>query len=502
MTKPRVRENVLAGLAANLWQAALTIGLTPLYVRLMGAEAYGLVGVYGTLLVVLAVFELGLGVLFNRELAALSVRADPGAAMRALLARLEKFYWLVGIAIGALIWAGASTLRIYWLRPGELDAQSIDHAIALMGLAIALRWPGTLYGNGLAGVQRIVMLNVIAIAAAGGTALVTVLLLAGVSATPEAFFAAQGIGGAAASAVLAFVLRAVLPGVRGVRGQPAPQARLTRGMLRFAAGMTAISVVSVALSQVDKAVLSKLLSLEAFGHYSVAVSIASSLALVNAAIFGAHYPRFAQLIAMGDEATLARQYHAGAQAQAVLVFPLAATLIVFPGEVLALLGYREDVIAASVLPLQILVAATALNGAMHLPYALQFALGRTRLSFLLDLAAALVLVPLVIWLANRYGAAGAASGPLVQNLLYVTIGAQLMHRTGLPGEKWRWYRYDFLGPLAAAFTTVLVLRYASEQVFATASQMPKTTAIAAWLLAVPCAWLATRAAGTFQGRRS
>lgn len=453
--KSPVRANVVAGLAANLWQAALTIGLTPLYVRLIGTEAYGLVGVYGTLLVLLTVFDLGLGNLVNREFAGLSTRSDGGAGMRALLAKLERFYWIVGIALGAALWAGAATLRGHWLHPGQLEARSIDHSIALMGLAIALRWPGTLYGNGLAGLQRIVMLNVIGIAVAGGTALVAVLLLWGVSATPEAFFSAQALGGAASTAAAAIALRTALP---RAEAQSAPQARLTRGMLRFAAGMTAISVVSVALSQVDKAVLSKLLALEAFGHYSVAVSIAAGLALVNAAIFGAHYPRFAQLIALGDEPALARQYHAGCQAQAVLVFPLAAAIIAFPQQVLGLLGYRSDVIAASAVTLQMLVAATALNGAMHLPYALQFALGRTRLSFLLDLAAALVLVPLVIWLAGRYGAVGAAAGPLVQNLLYVTIGAQLMHRSGLPGEKWRWYREDFLGPLAITTVVVLVLR--------------------------------------------
>ena len=104
--KSALKANVAAGLAGNLWQAALAIGLTPLYVRLMGAEAYGLAGLYAALLVALSVFDLGMGALLNREFARLSVRAGPGPALRALLAKLERLYWLVGIAIAALLWAG------------------------------------------------------------------------------------------------------------------------------------------------------------------------------------------------------------------------------------------------------------------------------------------------------------------------------------------------------------------------------------------------------------
>lgn len=99
-----------------------------------------------------------------------------------------------------------------------------------------------------------------------------------------------------------------------------------------------------------------------------------------------------------------------------------------------------------------------------------------------------MLVPLVIWMAGRYGA---ATGPLVQNLLYVTVGAQLMHRSGLPREKWRWYGNDLLAPLAAAGVAALCLRLAMPD------DSPYAAPIAAWLAAALAASLAAREVRAF-----
>jgi hypothetical protein len=68
----RVAKNVTAGIAANGWTALVHLLFVPLYIRLMGIEAYRLVGIFLTLQLLVAAVDSGLGAMINRELARLS----------------------------------------------------------------------------------------------------------------------------------------------------------------------------------------------------------------------------------------------------------------------------------------------------------------------------------------------------------------------------------------------------------------------------------------------
>jgi hypothetical protein len=93
---------------------------------------------------------------------------------------------------------------------------------------------------------------------------------------------------------------------------------------------------------------------------------------------------------------------------------------------------------------------TALNGLMHLPYALQLAYGWTKLAFHMNAVAVLILVPSIILMASLYGAVGAAIIWVVLNSGFVLISIPLMHHRLLKGEQWKWYFEDVGLPLAVA----------------------------------------------------
>src|SRR5258708_29496227 len=95
---------------------------------------------------------------------------------------------------------------------------------------------------------------------------------------------------------------------------------------------------------------------------------------------------------------------------------------------------------------------------MNLPYALQLAYGWTRLAFLTNLIASILLIPLIIFLAYRYGAIGGALVWLLLNSGYVLISIQIMHKRILPAEKWRWYFLDVGLPFLAAASTAGLLK--------------------------------------------
>jgi O-antigen/teichoic acid export membrane protein len=179
-------------------------------------------------------------------------------------------------------------------------------------------------------------------------------------------------------------------------------------------------------------------------------------------IFTAAYPRLAELVASGQEHLLAREYHAFSQITAFTVLPIAATLAVFaPEAVYAWTGDRQ--LTAYVAPIVTAwVVGSALNGVMHLPYALQLAIGWVRLSIAMNVVAVAVMLPSLLVLVPRYGAVAAGWIWAVVNLFYFTVGVHVMHRRVLPAEASRWYLRDLGLPgsaILASTAAAVALRF-------------------------------------------
>ena len=223
-----------------------------------------------------------------------------------------------------------------------------------------------------------------------------------------------------------------------------------RSIWRFAAGMTGISIVTLFLVQTDKILLSTLLPLDMFGYYTLANTAAVASVFLVSAVFMAMFPRFSQLVALGDQDGLKNLYHQASQLISVAVIPVVLMVAFFSFDLLHLWTGDRVIAENTSMLLSLLVIGYGLNGLMHMPYALQLANGWTGLTIKINTAAVLVLVPALLWVVPKFGAVGAAWVWVLLNTGYLMIGIGLMHRRLLPDEKWRWYKEDVAAPLSAA----------------------------------------------------
>lgn len=442
-----VKRNLAANFVGNAWTSLLTLGLVPAYIHFLGIEAYGLIGIFVTLTGLLALLDLGLGNTVNRETARLAVREGTAQEMRDLVRTLEIPYWAVGVMIASIVVAASPLLAYRWVRPENLAPTTVLTAFVIMGLSIAVQWPLSFYSGALLGLQRQVLLNSINVAMATARGLGALAIIWLLSPTLEAFFVWQGVIGAAHTAVAAALLWRSLPaGSRRARFH----LEILKRVWRFAAGVTGIALVSTILTQADKVILSRMLSLENFGYYVLAGTAAMSLLKLTGPVYHAIYPRFTNLVELGAIGELASLYHRSAQLLSVLVLPAAAVLALNSRELLLVWTQSATTAANTHVLVSILVAGTALNAIMHTPYALQLASGWTRLALMANSIAVVLLIPLMIILTLRFGAVGAASVWVVLNTGYVIISIQVMHRRLLVGHMRRWYLQDVGAPLTAA----------------------------------------------------
>lgn len=427
----------------------------PVYIQFMGIEAYGLIGLFATLLSIFGLLDMGLSSTLNREMARLAVQEKTAQEMRDLVRSLEIPYWLVGLLISVIVILLSPLIANHWVNAEKLSPKTVQVAIMIMGLSLAFQWPISFYSGGLMGLQRQVLLNVINVVMATFRGLGAVLILWLVSPTIEAFFSWQIVASVIHVCLMTFFLWHKLP--------PAVEApRFRRDLLmniwRFAAGMTGITVLSTILVQLDKVILSRMLSLEMFGYYTLAGTVAMTLYRFVGPVFSAMYPRMTNLVTLGDTEEMTRLYHKSAQLSTVLVLPAALIVALFSKEILLLWTWNPVTVEHTHLLVSILIMGTAIHCLMHIPYALQLAFGLTRLTFLVNLVSVLLLVPLIIVFTQWYGALGAASVWVILNVGYMFISLPIMHRRLLPEEKWRWYFDDVGRPVFSAVVVAVIGR--------------------------------------------
>jgi O-antigen/teichoic acid export membrane protein len=215
----------------------------------------------------------------------------------------------------------------------------------------------------------------------------------------------------------------------------------------FAAGMTGISLLATILTQLDKVILSKVLSLSEFGYYTFAATVAAVLFRLIGPVFTAYYPRLTELVSKNDQLGEAHTYHQGSQLMAVVILPVAVVLAFFSKEILELWTHNPNMVLHSSLLVSLLTIGNSLNGLMHIPYALQLAHGWTKLAFFQNFVAVVVLAPAIYFATLRWGAIGAASVWIALNSGYILITIHVMHRRLLRNEKWSWYFGDVIKPL-------------------------------------------------------
>jgi O-antigen/teichoic acid export membrane protein len=450
-----LKANVVANILGQLWRALLSIGLLPIYIHYLGIESFGLIGIFAALQAWLFLLDLGLRPALNREMARFGGGSVEVQAIRDLLYSIALIGLVIAAAIATGVFLAAPSLAVYWIADKSIPVDVVQHALTAMGLVVGIGFVENIYVSALAGLQRQVMLNLIHGLLAAVRGLGAIAILAWVSPTIQAFFFWQGASWLLSLALMAYAVYRLLPA--GPRA-----ARFSRTALveiwPFASGMIRVLLLAVLLTHIDKLVLPRLLTLEAFGYYTLAASVANTLFMAESPITAALYPRFTELAACGNVQELCRSYHYGAQLVSAMLGPAAAMLVIFGERALVLWTGNHDLSLATAPLLAALTIGTLLKSTASIPNSLQLAYGYTALAMKVNAAAVAVVIPAFFLVVPTFGALGAAFLWAMVNLCYVTVFIALMHRRLLPNEMWRWYRDDVGPPVGAAFLACALAR--------------------------------------------
>lgn len=445
-----LKRNLIANYLGQGWSALMGLAFIPLYIRYLGIEAYGLIGLFALLQTWLSLLDMGITPTLGREMSRFTGGSHTAESIRDLLRSIELIAAGIALCIAGGIFLGANWIATSWLQPETLPVGVVAHAFGVMGLVTAIRFMENVYRSSIIGLQRQVLFNVINTVMATIRGLGAVSVLVWASASIEAFFIWQGLVSIATLIVLAVTTYANLPCTKRA-GHFSLEA--LRGVWRFSGGMIGITFLALLLTQVDKVMLSKLISLSEYGYYALSATIAGTLFMLVSPITQAIYPRMCEQHACTDRTAFIEIFHKGAQLVSVTAGSFAIVVILFSDRFL-LLWTQDIVLSERASPLlSLLMLGNLLSGLNYMPYHAQLAHGRTALVLRINLISVGIFVPTILIITPVYGSLGAAWVWVIFTLAYVLVADSLMFDEYLSGRRLSWYVNDLLSPLAAGFST-------------------------------------------------
>ena len=453
-----LKSNILAGYASQIYVTLVGIAILPLYIKYMGAEAYGLVGFFTMLQAWFTLLDLGLTPTISRETARFKAGAISSLSYRQLFRALSSIFFGIAIVGGGVLMLLSANIADSWLKVQTLSQFEVQTALQIMAVSVAMRWLGGLYRGVITGAEHIVWLSAYSVCVATLRFVIVLPVMWYFGYTPLVFFTYQLAVALLDTLGMWLKTLTLLPPldkdveVIGWSLEP------VKPVLKFSIAIAFTSSVWILVTQTDKLILSSILPLSDYGHFTMAVLVASGIMVVSGPISGAIMPRMARLHTEGKLDELVLVYRNATQLVSILAGTTAITLV-FCAEPLLAAWTGDTVLAKQIAPILKLYAVG--NGLMAVgafPYYLQYAIGNLKYHLIGAAGMVAVLIPSVIVAANMYGGLGAGFVWLSMNLLFLLGWVAYVHYKLMPGMHSSWLWGDIVKVVAPGVVVALLIK--------------------------------------------
>ena len=351
-----LKRSLLANYVGQGASALMSFAFIPEYIRYLGLDAYGLIGIYAIFQTALNFLSIGLSPLMSRE-AAMSAQSSDFQSFRTLLRSSEILLSMIlALAISVALISSPIAAR-YWLS-SSLPAEDLILAITFMVLLASLRVIESFYGSILLGLQHQLTFNCIQVASVFLRSVGVLAVLNFISPTIHAFLGWQII---IALITVIFYAQIGYLSLPSSNLKPHFSFNYLRSKFQFVGGVAGVTLVSMLLTQSDKIILSANTELSKFGIYALATTMAGTLILLVTPISQAFFPRFCYFHSARDIQGFSIEFHLAAQITTLVCAPLFFTLFLFASP-LTLLWTNDQFLTASIVPIfRILLVGTFFN---------------------------------------------------------------------------------------------------------------------------------------------
>jgi O-antigen/teichoic acid export membrane protein len=451
--QPSLQRNVLLNWLSAGANLAYSLVVTPLVVRGMGHEAYGVWSFLNGLTMYSSLLYLGVSSSFIKRLAELRSGGGAEAASRLASVALSLYSAIGSFCVLVAVAAAPHVSSLFATPLPEPVAVSAAITCVLLGFRLLFLFVGSTYGGLLTALERVDLNGVVQLAS-------TVLRAAGVplalqSRDPLVAFALL-MGSTACLEVVAQrrLARVLWPALKA--RLVVPTGAELKALYTFGLQAFFLNVATLLISYADTAVVGILLGASSVTLYALPLQLIEYGRILVNGITHPMLPRLARLKAEGDDVQMRHEYLRVMRLCGVVAACVNVNLVILGPDFLTL-WVGADFGSAS-RPLLLLLGPAAVAQAVSTQAQTPFflVLGAFRFSVATLLCEAMANLALSLWLAGSIGLTGVAAGTLIP-AVGITLWLLPSYLCRQFGATWAVFRRDVARPiLAAAFFNVVL----------------------------------------------
>ena len=223
---------------------------------------------------------------------------------------------------------------------------------------------------------------------------------------------------------------------------------LLKSISKYALGMMGIALISGINIQIDKLVISKYLSMELFGYYSIASLLAQLPLMIVTPIIIAVFPILALFVSQDDQDSVVKSFHKYSFLITVIVAPIVFCIALYSIPLVTLWTGKADIAYSVDYVVKILIIGGFFLCLQLTPFYLALANGLTKINLYTGIVGLIIIIPLMIYLISHYSMIGAAIPWMIVNIGgFLVVGFYSVNKF-LKGEVSYWLIWDISVPIA------------------------------------------------------
>jgi O-antigen/teichoic acid export membrane protein len=450
-----LNKHIFANYTGVVVTTLLTFLVVPFYLKWLGADAYGLIGVATMIQGWVMLLNAGLAPVAGRQAAqAHGGNADWQQTGR-FFRTIDSLLFVVSLLVIGIVFLSRQWLAEHWLEKNSLGAATVELSLVLLVTTTLIRLANGVSRGIITNFEQQVWLNVnlinfnlwrfaVSLPIVYFWRDINVLFIWWLLVSIGEYISVQRqISRTIPVAIPLFVI---------------DMAELKKhGKMVIALGIT--SGIWIVVTNLDKLLLSTILSLADYGYFSIATLLASGVLILSQPISQAFQPRLTKAFSQGGIEAVCNEFRHCTHWTALLIFPVGAVIFAMPETILFLWTQNKTAAVDAANILRGYVFGSMLLSATTLFYVVQVAIGNVRWHLRGNLIFAAFLFPAIPWVVLRYGADGAAwlwaGFNLVLFIVWNTFLIKKLVRPLYP----RWLLVDTLLPLIISMAIALCANY-------------------------------------------
>lgn len=454
-----MKSNLLSNYAAQIYLIGVNYITLPYLFESVGANTYGLIGLFATMQAWFSVFDLGMLPALSRESNKYHAGAITALEFRQIFRVLLGVFFVIGMIGSGLLLLNADTIALKWIKNSELSNSDLIEIIRIISICVGLRWFGGIYKSLFLGAEKLLYLNLylIVIATLRFIGVFSAMNFWGYDA--KIYFQYQLIVALIELFSIMILSNLVLPKIKNNYQKIGWKIGKVIPVLSFALTIAFTSAVWIIVTQLDKLILSGILDIKEYGYLTIAIMLSNSINMLAGPLSTIIMSRLSALCAKNKDAEFIYFYRKSTKWMVLIAGTMGILLSFYPESWIKAWMGNAELSSQAIVAISLYSIGNAIISIGAFPYYMQYAKGNLKYHVGGNIVFAVLIVPTMIFASLRYGIVGAGMVWVLFNLLSLLFWQNYIHEKFISGFHWDWIFNDILKVLAPGLITAAFIYF-------------------------------------------